>query len=102
MTEKYVYAISDGKSIKIGVAQHPLKRLKTLTTGNASKLILLGFFSGGFQLEKEIHNRFRKIRSNGEWMMPTQDLIDYLNAMITDKHIIVENDCVKAYLKTSI
>ena len=99
MSESYVYAITDSINIKIGVARHPYKRLKELSTGNAAKLQLLGFFSGGFELERQLHHRFRKVRENGEWLYATQELIDYLNTMIVDKHIMLHEGTVKAYMK---
>jgi len=99
MTESYVYAISDGTSIKIGVAKNPLQRIKTLSTGNAKKLILLGFFSGGFKLEKEIHNSYQKVRENGEWIIPTPELITYLNEKISDKFIVLADGRISSYLK---
>jgi len=99
MSDPYVYAITDRTSIKIGVSTRPVNRMKTLLTGNANNLYLLGYFPGGYELEKEIHNRFTKVRANGEWMHATAELIDYLNLMITDKFIIVENNQVLSYRK---
>jgi len=101
MSESYVYAISDGVNIKVGVARHPEKRVKTLSTGNANKLRLLGYFSGGFKVEKEIHRAHTKVRDNGEWLYATIELVSYLNEMISDKHIVIEDGKVKAYLKIS-
>lgn len=98
----YVYAITDGTYIKIGVAQKPKTRLKQLSTGSANKLVILGWFNGGFAYEKELHKRFDKVRSNGEWFYPTPELIDFLNTHIEDKFIIVENDIVKQFLKIKI
>lgn len=85
---RYVYAITDYTSIKIGVARNPHARIKQLATGNASKLFLIGYFDGGFTLEKEIHNRFKKVRENGEWLIASDELIYYLNEKITDKFIM--------------
>ena len=99
MTESYVYAISDGENIKIGVARHPAKRLKTLATGNSNKLTMLGYFSGGFKLEKEIHNSNKKIRDNGEWLESSESLIEYLNSMISDRFIVKQHGKIYSYLK---
>jgi hypothetical protein len=101
MSESFVYAITDGSYLKVGVARHPHKRLKELSTGNASRLRLIGFFSGGFKLEKEIHNKFNKVRTNGEWMHPTKELIEYLNSQIHDK-FIVNDGVIKIYPKILI
>ena len=87
----YVYAISDGTHIKIGVSTRPKNRLKTLSTGNAKKLILIGYVLGSYAIEKDLHRRFRKVRNNGEWMYATDELIEYLNLTFKDRHII-KND----------
>jgi hypothetical protein len=99
MREKYVYAITDGTNIKIGVANNPLQRIKSLSTGNANKLRLLGYFPGGFELERELHQRFRKVRENGEWLYSTNELVEYLNEKIHDKLIVLENNQIKSYMK---
>lgn len=95
----YVYAITDGTYIKIGVAQKPPTRLKQLSTGSAKRLVILGWFDGGFTKEAELHKRFNKVRDNGEWFHPTPELIDFLNEQIEDKFIVLENDSVRYYLK---
>lgn len=93
----YVYAISDGTAIKIGVSKNPHKRIKSLSTANRNRLTLLGYFEGGYSLEKTIHTNYSKIR--GEWMHPTPELLEYLNSVISDKHIILENGVIRVYLK---
>ena len=95
---QYVYAISDGYNIKIGVSKHPEKRIKQLNTGNAESLYLLGYFEGDRKLEKYIHDNFRKVRFNGEWMYPTEELLDYLNNKIDKKYIMITDGKVKSYL----
>ncbi len=99
MSESYVYAITDGTAIKIGVARHPHKRIKALSTGNALRLRLLGYFSGGFELEKQIHSQFEKIRHNGEWLYATPALIEYLNTMLVDVMIVSNNGQITALRK---
>lgn len=100
MSESYVYAISDSSFIKIGVGRHPMKRLRQLQTGNVKKLELLGFFEGGFELEKFIHKTYHIKR--GEWMKPTEELIKFLNSRIDDKFIVVDAGKVKAYMQIRI
>jgi len=101
MTESFIYAITDLTYIKIGVSQNLDRRLSTLTTGNAVQLRLIGFFSGGYELEREIHARFTKVRENGEWIVATPALIEYLNDKITDKFIVVTDGVVRYYPKMS-
>jgi hypothetical protein len=93
----YVYAITDGINIKIGISKHPEKRVKQLNTGNSNKLILLCYFKGSIIDEKWIHNHFKGIR--GEWMESTQDLLNYLNNKINNKYIMKDsNGKVRAYM----
>ncbi len=98
----YVYAISNGKHIKLGVAKNPFKRIKQLSTGSSEKLILLGYFNGGFTKEKELHKQYKKVRENGEWFYPTEDLISFLNDNIQDKFITVDNEKVIFHLKLKL
>ena len=76
-----IYFISDGgKNIKIGYTKNdPYKRLKQLSTGSSSPLYLLGFIrDGDKRLEKELHNRFKRV--NLEWFDGNDtNLLDYIN-----------------------
>jgi len=90
--EQYVYAISDGKYIKVGISNNPKRRLKQLSTGHPKKLYLFGYFAGGRTLEQQLHIKFQKIRSNGEWMYPSDELIEYLNNKLQDRYIIRDGE----------
>jgi len=65
----YVYLISDGVNIKIGVSQNPSNRLKTMQTGNASKLELLWSkcYMNPYAVEASIHNMHFQNHVIGEW-----------------------------------
>ena len=69
----YVYMIQKGYgSIKIGVAQNPELRLKTLQTGNHGELFLIAKFpctgrAEAYLLEADLHKRFSNFRLKGEW-----------------------------------
>jgi len=96
---EYVYAISDGKNIKIGISTNPKRRRFQLSTGNANDLYLLGYFEGDRALERYIHNRFAKARINSEWMLASEELLDYLNSKLTDVCIMIVGDTVRALKK---
>lgn len=53
--------------IKIGNSKNPLKRLGQLQTGNESKLNLIACCIGGEEYERELHKKYIKNRSRGEW-----------------------------------
>ena len=94
---QYVYAISDGSYIKIGISKNPQQRIKQLNTGNVKKLVLLGYFKGGRELEKHIHYKFRTVRYNSEWMNPSDELVNYLNKKFDNTYIEVEDGVIKSY-----
>lgn len=54
--------------VKIGYTKSdPVKRLKTLQTGNHEHLSILGVAPGGVQDERAIHQRCSMSRLAGEW-----------------------------------
>ena len=88
-----VYFISDGEYIKIGYTKRkPDNRLKQLNTGNNKKLYLLGYIQGDKKKEKELHLKFNKyrIRQNGEWFLPSDELIEYINQNNSQPHVYVD------------
>jgi hypothetical protein len=64
-----VYAIVNESrtDVKIGKSDAPEKRLKTLQTGRAEPLFLLGTIPGGYHEEKSLQRRFAEHRLHGEW-----------------------------------
>ena len=68
----FVYFITDGLSVKIGVAQNLDERISDLQTGNPRKLkyiALIPFLSKGraIQAETRLHGLFSSYRQEGEW-----------------------------------
>jgi hypothetical protein len=65
----FVYVIRDEESdlIKIGVSETPQKRLVGLQTGTVNRLRLVATFSGGRDLEAQLHATFAAARVAGEW-----------------------------------
>lgn len=80
--KRFVYFISASgfSMVKIGVAQSPDSRLQSLQTGSPVPLTLLGQLSGGSTLERELHTRFAKLRSHGEWFHDRGELADFISA----------------------
>lgn len=69
------YLILDGISgyVKIGRAANPERRRKSLQTGTAIPLELLGVYDG--DLENELHKEYKRYRVLGEWFsIPTNEL----------------------------
>lgn len=75
--DTYVYFISDGEFVKIGIANNPIQRLLTLQIGNARELKCLftipvykwhGLnFSAAYDLEVFLHKGFGSNHIRGEW-----------------------------------
>ncbi len=68
----YVYAISDGAFVKIGLAVDPVKRLNDLQTASPSRLKLEAKiecprYSDAARLEKQVHRACKKHYVRGEW-----------------------------------
>lgn len=82
---QYVYFLTDGKFVKIGLSKNPLKRIKQLNTGNSTKLYMLGWIEGDRQLEQALHRKFKRV--NGEWMEATEDLIAYMNSKLDATYV---------------
>ena len=77
-----IYFITDTINIKIGYTKNSIeKRLQQLQTSCSNKLYILGWIEGDIELEKELHKKFSssRIRYNGEWFKPTDDLLEYIN-----------------------
>ena len=71
--KQYLYGISDGKMIKLGMSYDIKKRLKQLQTSNPKSLrIVWKYYTGkcvktAAALEKKLHRRCKKFRGRGEW-----------------------------------
>lgn len=77
----YVYAITDGKAIKIGWStRHPASiggRLSQLQTAHPADLTLLGAVIADAALERELHSRFSEYRIRGEWFRYAPAIVEY-------------------------
>jgi len=74
-----VYFITDGEFIKIGKANDPIERMRTMQTGNARELKMLGYYEDyDEELEGYMHKIFAKDRVRGEWFKPSKDLYSFI------------------------
>jgi hypothetical protein len=67
----FVYAITDGESLKLGrSAWSPMIRLRSLQTGNSRQLRLLAWRAGDADTEAQLKHRYARYRVEGggtEW-----------------------------------
>lgn len=70
-------------SIKIGFTDKPEPdgRIRTLQTGNPSRLVALFTMPGTKADEDKLHDRFASARIHGEWFRPTPELLSFILAM---------------------
>lgn len=96
MARGYVYVMSDGTAVKIGVSKHrpDKQRLRQLQTGNARpiKVITSRYVEGYEDVEREAHRRLEGRRVLGEWfdVTPTQ-AIAVLDAVIAERRRPIYN-----------
>jgi Meiotically up-regulated gene 113 len=66
---RFVYFIQAGDTgpVKIGLANEPETRTRTLQTGNHRELHLRHVIPGDEGIERQLHDRFREARIRGEW-----------------------------------
>jgi len=78
----YVYFIQDGTTgrIKIGKSENPEARLDSLQTANAGVLTLLVklYTQNMGNDEKYYHKKFQTSHIRGEWFLPSQELLDFI------------------------
>jgi len=73
-----VYVITDGELTKVGKAKDVEKRMKGLQTGNGRKLRAIYILDGNTYLEKEIHKKLAKFRTEvaNEWFKLDKHTLD--------------------------
>lgn len=93
----YVYFISNATQsvVKIGVANKPVKRLKTFQTGNHEELIILRVIklpnrNTAFQLESALHKKFKKYHIRGEWFKLSETLVEFIENYQAQKLSLIE------------
>lgn len=79
-TEIAVYLVADPAGrVKVGISNDPRRRLQGLQTGNHAKLRLVAFIwvyeIMGRQVERRIHQHFRKHRVAGEWFEVPAEMV---------------------------
>jgi len=73
-----VYFIDDGFFIKIGFSKDPEDRMIKLQTASPFKLRLLHSIVANRRLEREFHQKFRHLKSHGEWFRGESELRAYI------------------------
>lgn len=80
ISESFVYFISDGVNIKIGISKHPKKRLASLQTAHSTKLEMLAVIPGDRETEFQLHGMFAEHHIRGEWFNDCAEIRRYIAA----------------------
>jgi hypothetical protein len=76
-----IYLIShEDKFLKIGHTRNINNRLRQLQVSSPVKLEVINLIKGDVNLEKELHNRFKELRVNGEWFVYDAEILNYFNS----------------------
>lgn len=70
----YFITARDVDLVKIGCAYDPVARFNHLRTSSPIDLALEGAIAGGFEKERELHERYAKWRVRGEWFTITPSI----------------------------
>lgn len=76
----YFITARDVDLVKIGCAFNPVARFNHLRTSSPIELALEGAIAGGFEKERELHERYAKWRVRGEWFTITPSIEDEIEA----------------------
>lgn len=76
--ESFVYFIHCHGRVKIGKAKNPKRRLIDLQVHCPFTAYIIWLQPGSFQLEREYHQRFARLRRQGEWFDLSGELADFL------------------------
>lgn len=82
----YIYFVSDGEFIKIGIAKDVRARMHNLQTGNPKRLKLLKTIECNSNLDARIqeetfHRKYRKYSACGEWFRMNDELCNYVGVI---------------------
>lgn len=95
----YLYAISNGEQVKLGMSSDVNKRIKALQTSSPSELVLLWKYyiantpSEAIKVEKMLHRACKEFRIRGEWF--DKKCIDIVNSFNPNKKHVAKWEFAK-------
>lgn len=88
MSVVYFIASEDRRFVKIGsCGRDPRARLSEIQTCCPLRLELLVNVEGGTELERRIHDTFRRCKVRGEWFEMRGKLRDFVNHLIEHRDV---------------
>lgn len=83
-----------GDLVKIGTAKSVARRVVTLGHELRCQIGIHGIMQGGHAEESALHDRFSYLRQEGEWFLPGQDLVDFIDKNTTPWDGNTESGCI--------
>ena len=87
--------------VKIGVAKNPISRMRSMQTGQPTKLVILAVADWNHAFERRIHNLLRAARVEGEWFVRNEkidSLIKHMQSGVESPEIWLASFCAPARL----
>jgi hypothetical protein len=79
--DPFVYLIEAASRYKIGYSTNIDRRIKTFNTANCVPCRIIAVAPGSKQLEKSLHQEFKRFRVNREWFINAPDILDAFAAL---------------------
>ena len=80
-----IYFIEFLDFIKIGFTTDLEGRFRTLCSAYPGPLIILHDMRGNFDLETDLHRKFKHLRTGGEWFRKDPELLAYIEKLKAEK-----------------
>jgi hypothetical protein len=80
LAASFIYFMTAGNKVKIGVSRNPRRRLDDLKTGSSRMVSIRYVTPGDRTKEKELHKLFAEHRVNGEWFLFATAIRDWIAA----------------------
>jgi hypothetical protein len=77
----WIYFAQTAAHVKIGHSKHPVRRIRDLQVSHPTDVRLVAVIEGNEALERELHERFKKVRRMGEWFSWTPELRAYVESI---------------------
>lgn len=90
-----IYFVKQGDYVKIGYTNTFKRRLNQLQTSSPVKLEVLALIKGDKSDEKNFHDAFKHINTNGEWFLYNDEIERFVDSLDKDlmwKYGFIEND----------
>jgi len=79
-----VYFIQTNDFIKIGFTRNMTRRFEGINSSVPYDITLLHEMPGSFDLEVDMHRKFKHLRVKGEWFRAEPELVDFIQSLKND------------------